>query len=60
MIANLNLPQALADIDESLLPAPVREKIDHLVGLGHKREHLMVNDKGEVHVSEELAMLHAE
>ncbi len=57
---SLNLPQALVDIDESELPASVCEKVDHLVSLGHNRAHLMVNDKGDVHVSEELAMLHAE
>ena len=57
---SLNLPQALVDIDESKLPASVREKVDQLVGLGYNRAHLMVNDKGDVHVSEELAMLNAE
>ena len=57
----LNLPQALVDIDESKLPADVRAKVDHLVvNLGHNRAHLMVNAEGEVHVSEELAMLHAD
>ncbi len=59
-MSSLNLPQALNDIDESKLPASVLAKVGDLVGRGYNRAHLMVNDKGEVHVSEELAMLHAE
>lgn len=55
---SMNLPQALIDIDESMLPASVREKIEHLVSLGHSRAHMMVNAKGDVHISDELAMLH--
>ncbi|MDZ4835609.1 MAG: hypothetical protein SGJ27_17680 [Candidatus Melainabacteria bacterium] len=59
-MSSLNLPQALVDIDQSKLSASVREKVNHLVSLGHNRAHLMVNAEGDVHVSEELAMLHAE
>jgi len=58
-MSNLNLPQTLIDLDESLLPDDVREKISHLVKLGYRREHMMVNAVGDVHISEELAMLHA-
>lgn len=59
-MSSLNLPQALVDIDESKLPASVRENVERLVSLGYNRAHLMVNERGDVHVSEELAMLYAE
>ena len=57
-MSSLNLPQCLIDIDEQQLPAECREKIAHLVGLGHSRAHMMISAKFDVRISGELAMLH--
>ncbi len=59
-MSSLNLPQRLVDIDEQLLPAECREKIAHMVGLGHRRSHMMISSQFEVHISEELAMLESD
>lgn len=56
----LNLPQRLVDLDESKLPESVRAKVADLVRRGFKREVLMVSRRLDVHVSEELAAMHAE
>jgi hypothetical protein len=55
---SLNLPQCLIDIDEQQLPAECREKIAHLVRLGYSRAHMMISGRFDVHISQELAMLH--
>jgi hypothetical protein len=55
---SLNLPQALLDLDERLLPQKCREEIARMVALGHRRAHMMINAKFDVHISQELAMLH--
>lgn len=57
-MSSLNLPQALIDLDEQQLPAECREKIAQLVGLGYSRAHMMISPRFDVHISEELAMLH--
>jgi hypothetical protein len=54
MPPNLNLPQELSNLDESLLPEHVRAKIEQLVRLGNKRRHMMVSRNLEVHISPEL------
>lgn len=58
--SNLNLPQPLLNVDERLLPQECRDKIAQLVGLGYRREHMMISDQFDVHISQELAMLHSE
>ena len=57
--SNLNLPQPLLELDEHLLPKTCRDEIARMAGLGYRREHMMISVDCRVHISPELAMLHA-
>ena len=56
--SNLNLPQPLLGLAERVLPQKCREEIARMVGLGYRREHMMIAADFSVHIDPELAMLY--
>jgi hypothetical protein len=59
-MSSRRLPAPLIDLDEKELPQEVRDKIAHLISLGHKRTHLMVGSDLRVYIDPELAMLYSD
>jgi hypothetical protein len=46
--------RCIAEIDEGALDSGARSQIDHLVGLGYKRDWLVIDDAGRVYPDPEL------
>jgi hypothetical protein len=57
---NLHLPQPLVELDESVLPQSCRDEVARMVGLGYRREHMMIAVDFRVYISPELALLHCD